>query len=59
MAHFFGMHAMQIIPLFALVLPARLSTGVACASIVAFSAAYAGFSAHTFVQAIQGQPFIG
>ena len=58
-AHFFGMHAMQIIPLFALVLPARLSARVACASVVAFSAVYAGFSAHTFVQAIQGQPFIG
>jgi hypothetical protein len=58
-AHFFGMHAMQAVPLFALLLPVQLSRRVACALVVVFSAAYAGFSAHTFVQAIQGQPFIG
>lgn len=57
--HFFGMHAMQAIPLFACLLPNRLSRPVACALVLAFSAAYAGFSAHTFVQAIQGEPFIG
>lgn len=58
-AHFFGMHAMQAIPLFALLLPVQLNRRVTCALVIVFSAAYAGFSAHTFVQAIQGQPFIG
>jgi hypothetical protein len=57
-AHFFGMHAMQIIPLFTLLLPVQMSRRVTCALVVTFSAAYAGFSAHTFVQAIQGLPFI-
>ncbi|MDG1925873.1 MAG: hypothetical protein P8I59_11580, partial [Pseudomonadales bacterium] len=57
-AHFFGMHAMQVVPLFALLLPQRLRAHTAYALVIGFSAAYATFSVHTFVQAIQGQPFI-
>jgi hypothetical protein len=57
-AHFFGMHAMQVVPLFALLLPQRLRANTAYALVIGFSAAYATFSVHTFVQAIEGQPFI-
>ena len=58
-AHFFGMHAMQAVPLFALLLPAHLSKNYGCALVAAFSAVYVAFSLTTFVQAIEGQPFIG
>ena len=57
-AHFFGMHAMQAVPLFAFLLPAHLSKNYGYALVAAFSAAYAAFSLATFVQAIEGQPFI-
>jgi drug/metabolite transporter superfamily protein YnfA len=58
-AHFFGMHAMQAVPLFALMLPAHLSKNYGCALVAAFSAVYVAFSLATFVQAIEGQPLIG
>ena len=58
-AHFFGLHAMQAIPLFALLLPKQLSRNSACALVALFSATYAVFSVHTFIQAVQGEPFIG
>lgn len=55
-AHFFGIHAEQAIPLLALAvtplnLPARW------AAIVAGSAVYAALSVATFVQALQARPF--
>jgi hypothetical protein len=54
------MHAMQAVPLFALLLPAHLSKkNYGCALVAAFSAVYVAFSLATFVQAIDGQPFIG
>lgn len=58
-AHFFGMHAMQVVPLCALLLPQRLSANTAYAFVIGFSAIYATFSVQTFVQAVQGRPFIG
>ena len=58
-AHFFGMHAMQAIPLFALFLPTRFSYKAKCILIAGFSILYAAFCALTFYQALQGQPFIG
>lgn len=57
-AHFFGMHAMQAIPLFAVLLPARISHNVRYVLIGVFSTAYAAFCGFTFYQALQGQPFI-
>ena len=68
-AHFFGMHAMQAIPLFALLLDQlfgrrfgqrsgqHLSRSTKIATITAFATAYAAFTITTFVQAVQGQPF--
>lgn len=55
-AHFFGIHAEQAIPLLALAvtplnLPARW------AAIVAGSAVYAALTVATFVQALQARPF--
>jgi hypothetical protein len=57
-AHFFGMHAMQVVPLFALLLPKHWSRGFACSLVVLFSGSYTVVSVLTFVQAVRGQPFI-
>jgi len=57
-AHFFGLHAMQAVPLFALLLPKKMRNNTASALVVTFAVVYAAFSVHTFVQAIQGQPFL-
>ncbi len=57
-AHFFGMHAMQAIPLFALTLPSSISRNLACTLVITFAAAYSAFTTMTFIQAIQGTPFI-
>jgi hypothetical protein len=58
-AHFFGMHAMQVMPLFASLLPKSLSRTLSIASVIVFATAYTAFSWFTFNQAIQGQPFMG
>ena len=58
-AHFFGMHAMQAIPLFALLLPPKWPSLTQSATILAFSAAYILFTVGTFLQALYGQPFLG
>ncbi len=58
-AHFFGMHAMQAFPVFALLLPKRLSANTGSALVLAFACAYCAFTTVTFVQAVQGQPFMG
>ena len=52
------MHAMQAVPLFALLLPAHLSKNYGYALVAAFSAVYVAFSLATFLQALEGQPFI-
>ena len=55
-AHFFGLHAMQVLPLFALAV-----RGLAWArtTVVAFSLLYSAVTVYVFVQAVQGQPFLG
>ena len=57
-AHFFGMHAMQILPILTYLLPASLSLAKVRTIVVLGSASYAGLSVFTFVQAINGQPFL-
>jgi hypothetical protein len=58
-AHFFGMHAMQVMPLFAWLLPKSLPRALRVASVIVFATAYTAFSWFTFNQATQGQPFMG
>lgn len=58
-AHFFGMHAMQALPLFACLLHRNWSIHIRRAGIVAFACAYAAFTIMTFVQAVNGIPFGG
>ena len=57
-AHFFGMHAMPVIPLFALALRGRLSVQAQVVAVIAFSAAYSAMTVGTFVQALSGEPFL-
>ncbi|MEQ9452887.1 MAG: hypothetical protein RJQ07_14990 [Pseudomonadales bacterium] len=62
-AHFFGMHALHAFPLFALalnrVLPDGTRSHTQLAILIGFICAYTAFSAITFTQALQGQPFMG
>jgi NO-binding membrane sensor protein with MHYT domain len=58
-AHFFGMHAMQVMPLFTWLLPKSLPRALSLTSVIVFATAYTAFSWFTFNQAIQGQPFMG
>jgi hypothetical protein len=55
-AHFFGIHAEQAIPLLAWSV-ARLKRG-SWAAIVAGSAAYAVLTLATFLQALEARPFL-
>ncbi|MEM6709208.1 MAG: hypothetical protein AAF648_10530 [Pseudomonadota bacterium] len=54
-AHFFGMHAMQVIPVFGVLFRNR-SRGVLW--LLTCTLAYAGFTAFTFVQAVSGEPLL-
>ena len=54
-AHFFGIHAMQFVPLFGLVVQ-HSRRGAAIVSLFAFG--YSAFTLATFVQAIHGIPFL-
>jgi hypothetical protein len=56
-AHFFGIHAEQAIPLLALSV-AGLKRATRRVSILAGSAAYAGLTVATFIQALEGRPFL-
>ena len=58
-AHFFGLHAMQVIPIFALILPRILGRTTKHIAITVFSLTYSALSVYTFAQALEGQPFIG
>lgn len=59
-AHFFGMHAMHVIGVAALVAASRVGTDstTALRALYAFAAVYAGFTVLTFVQAMMGRPFL-
>lgn len=60
-AHFFGLHGIQIIPLFAVVINERWKSNIHVKNLVVLSFALLYFSwiAFTFYQAKQGLPFIG
>ena len=57
-AHFFGMHAMHAFPIFVVLLPQHWSPRFKLKTLIFFIVAYVMFSAHTFFQAVNGQPFL-
>ena len=59
-AHFFGLHGIQLIPLFALGLSKRWKASMNAQSLVViiFGLIYAGWIAFTYYQASQGMPLI-
>lgn len=59
-AHFFGLHGIQIIPLFALILSKKwkTSTKKQIIAVVIFGLVYAAWIAYMFYQAKQGMPLI-
>ena len=57
-AHFFGMHAMQVVPVVGALAAKALSRRTAIALVVAFACLYAAFSTFTFMQALAGRPFV-
>lgn len=58
-AHFFGMHAMQVLPMLAALIPATLTRYKANALVIALTGAYGSLTIWTFVQAVRGVPFFG
>lgn len=57
-AHFFGMHAMQALPLCAMLLPSAWPHRWRLALVLIFACLYAGLTTLTFIQAVQGQAFL-
>ncbi|MGE0311983.1 MAG: hypothetical protein AB7P21_10240 [Lautropia sp.] len=58
-AHFFGLHAMQVLPLAAWAFARTWRPPVAMRALTAFSAGYVLLVVATFVQALAGRPFPG
>ncbi|WP_282608604.1 hypothetical protein [Pelagibius sp. Alg239-R121] len=56
--HFFALHAMHFVPLFGFVVGKVVAQSKAKAFVLAFSALYVGLVAYSFVEAIEGQPFL-
>ena len=57
-AHFFGLHAMHVLPLVAWLAARWAAPATALRGLNAFAAAYALLTVFTFVQAVMGRPFI-
>ena len=59
-AHFFGIHSLQLIPLFGYYISQKdIDTTKAKSWIWIFSMLYTAFVCYTAIQALKGQPFIG
>jgi hypothetical protein len=58
-AHFFGIHALQIIPLLSLFLCKRFSEKTSKAILLLVSLLYTSFVLFTMFQAMEGKPFLG
>ncbi len=56
-AHFFGIHAVQVLPIAGLLL-GRFLPAPSLAITILFSATYGLFSLHLFIQAMRGKPFL-
>jgi hypothetical protein len=57
--HFFGMHAMQILPALATLVPHRMTRDGANVAVLAMTLLYAASAGWTFQQAVSGIPFAG
>src|SRR5262249_4858854 len=57
-AHFFGMHAMQVLPFVGWLAARSVSRRRAIGLVVLFASLYAAFSTFTFMQALAGRPFV-
>lgn len=57
-AHFFGMHMMQVLPLLALMLPGNWPVASAVRCLLLAFGLYALLTIGTFIQAVNGQPFL-
>lgn len=57
-AHFFGLHAMQLIPAVAWAAQAALREAAAVRATVAFAVFYSAFTVFTFWQALGGRPLV-
>lgn len=57
-AHFFGLHAMQVLPLVAWLAARWAAPATALRGLNALATAYAALTVYTFVQAVMGRPFI-
>jgi hypothetical protein len=57
-AHFFGMHAMQVLPIVGWLAGRALSRPRATVLLIAFVCVYGAFTTFTFLQARAGQPFV-
>lgn len=57
-AHFFALHAMHFVPAFGFVVGKLVAERKAKTFVLAFAALYVGLVGYTFVEAIEGQPFL-
>ncbi len=55
--HFFGMHAMQVLPVFALIAE-RIVARRAGIAVAVFAIAYSGLTIAALLQALEGRPFL-
>ena len=57
-AHFFGIHSLQILPLFAILIEKEVKTNVSIKAVWLFSLVYLAFVGFTLLQGLSGVPFI-